>query len=74
MNLSPLTTGAIGISATGAGAFIAWIVSLAHVTAMPDAAAGFLGAVLLALLHAAFSKLGVKDALSAHHDAQKPST
>ncbi|MGH8327261.1 MAG: hypothetical protein ACRET2_10905, partial [Steroidobacteraceae bacterium] len=59
MNLSPLATGAIGISATGAGAFITWLVSLTHVPAMPEAAAGFLGAMLLAGLHAGFGGLGV---------------
>lgn len=49
--MTPLSTGAVGVSAAGAGAFIAWLVGAWH-GGIPAEAAGFLGAFTLMIVHA----------------------
>lgn len=57
---TPLTTGLVGVTATGAGALITWLVGTTWHGGIPEAAAGFVGSMLLMLIHFAFAKAGVE--------------
>ena len=57
MQLTPGVTAAVGVTTSGAGAFVAYLLSLAHAAPMPDAAAGFVGACLVGGGHLLLVKL-----------------
>lgn len=59
---TPMVTAGVGISASAAGAFIAWLIGGWH-GGIPPEAAGFIGALLLTVLHIAVVKLGMNGAL-----------